>query len=146
MEPGIVNAVGVWFYSTSTDRYLYLLRQDNKHPGSWGLPGGKAKPSESLLAALSRECQEEIGGMPQSVKLIPLEMFTSADEQFQYHTFFAAIDKEFIPLLNHEHIGYAWIDSGTWPRPMHPGLWNTVNIDAIQEKIAKVKETFQMSQ
>jgi 8-oxo-dGTP pyrophosphatase MutT (NUDIX family) len=146
MESGVVKAVGVWFYSTSTDRYLYLLRQDNKYPGSWGLPGGKAKSNESLLAALSRECQEEIGSMPVSVKLIPLEMFTSADEQFQYHTFFAAIDEEFIPRLNHEHIGYAWIDSETWPRPMHPGLWNTINIDAIQEKIAKVKETFQMSQ
>ena len=59
MESGVVKAVGVWFYSTSTDRYLYLLRRDNKYPGSWGLPGGKAKFNESLLAALSRECQEE---------------------------------------------------------------------------------------
>jgi hypothetical protein len=45
------------------------------------------------------------------------------------------VGEEFQPSLNHEHLGYAWIALGTWPRPMHPGLWNTVNIEAIQHKI-----------
>lgn len=143
MEPGTVNAVGVWFYSVSTDRYLYLMRDDAKHPGSWGLPGGKAESGESLLVAMKRECEEEIGGFPEFVKLVPLEMFTSEDGRFRYHTFFCAVDQEFIPELNHEHLGYAWIDSMNWPRPLHPGLWSTVNFEVIKDKIEAIKTQLQ---
>jgi hypothetical protein len=45
-------------------------------------------------------------------------------------------------VLNHEHLGWAWIDAGTWPRPMHPGLWNTVNIEAVQSKILLLEQDF----
>jgi 8-oxo-dGTP pyrophosphatase MutT (NUDIX family) len=41
METGTLTAVGVWFRSRDTGRYLYLLRNDIKHPGTWALPGGK---------------------------------------------------------------------------------------------------------
>jgi predicted DNA-binding transcriptional regulator AlpA len=50
------------------------------------------------------------------------------------------LSTEFTPRLNHEHLGYAWIDAGTFPRPMHPGLWNTINIDAVQQKILRVEQ------
>ena len=146
MEPGAVNAVGVWFYSLATRRYLYLMRDDPKHPGAWGLPGGKAESGESLLAAIQRECQEEIGGFPEYVKLVPLEMFTSSDGHFAYHTFFCCVDQEFRPTLNEEHLGYAWIDSMTWPRPMHPGLWSTVNFEAIKSKISVITDAIHISQ
>ncbi len=132
-------AVGVWFYSLDTDRYLYLLRNDKKYSNTWGLPGGKVESGETLLAAIERECSEELGSMPDTVKLVPLTQFTSPDEQFVYHTFFCCVATEFQPVLNDEHLGYAWIDAGTWPRPMHPGLWNTVNFDSVQEKIESVK-------
>ncbi len=132
-------AVGVWFYSLDTDRYLYLLRNDKKYSNTWGLPGGKVESGETLLAAIERECSEELGSMPDTVKLVPLTQFTSPDEQFVYHTFFCCVATEFQPVLNNEHLGYAWIDAGTWPRPMHPGLWNTVNFDSVQEKIESVK-------
>ena len=58
MEHRSVSAVGAWFYSTSTDRYLYLMRNDNRHPGSWGLPGGKVEPGETLLAAITRDAKK----------------------------------------------------------------------------------------
>ncbi len=132
-------AVGVWFYSLATDRYLYLLRQDTKNPGTWGLPGGKIEPGESLLSAMQRECEEEIGDFPEYIRLVPLEQFTSPDDRFIYHTFFCCVEKEFQPRLNHEHSGYAWINSLTWPRNMHPGLWNTVNLGEIREKITAIK-------
>lgn len=141
-----MDAVGVWFYSLATERYLYLMRNDPKHPGSWGLPGGKTEPGESLMDAIRRECEEEIGFFPANLKLMPLEKFTSADDKFSYHTFFVCIENEFIPQLNDEHLGYAWLDSLTWPRPMHPGLWNTVNFEEIQKKIETIKTTFQTSQ
>lgn len=138
MESSTVAAVGAWFYSLDTDRYLYLMRNDMRHPGSWSLPGGKVDAGETLLDAIKRECEEEIGRWPESIKLIPLEQFTSADGRFQYHTFLSVIRNEFCPRLNHEHLGYSWLDREIWPKPMHPGLWNTVNLESIRSKIETV--------
>jgi 8-oxo-dGTP pyrophosphatase MutT (NUDIX family) len=132
--------VGVWFRSNQTARYLYLLRNDSKHPGAWGLPGGKVESGETLLGGMERECIEELGSFPTYQKLIPIEKFTSADGDFVYHTFVCVVESEFVPVLNNEHLGYAWIDSGTWPRPMHPGLWSTVNMEAVQDKILRVEQ------
>ena len=134
-----MKAVGVWFRSVATSRYLYLLRNDSKNPGTWGLPGGKVEAGETLLGAMERECIEELGHMPEYHRLVPLEKFTSADGVFEYHTWICVVSQEFVPTLNHEHLGWAWIDQGTWPRPMHPGLWNTVNLEAVQHKIHTVE-------
>lgn len=142
MESSSVNAVGVWFYSTSTDRYLYLLRNDPRHPSTWGLPGGKVDDGETLIKAIERECYEEMGSMPVYDKLIPLEKFTSADGKFVYHTFFCTIANEFIPTLNEEHHGWAWISAGSWPKPLHPGLWSTINFDVVQEKVNSLKRNY----
>lgn len=141
-----MNSVGVWFYAVDTRRYLYLLRNDNRNPETWGLPGGKAHAGETLLAAMQRECEEEIGQFPEYLRLVPLEQFTSADDSFTYHTFFCCVATEFRPKLNHEHLGYAWIDSLTWPKPMHPGLWSTVNFAAIKDKIETIKNVIHTSQ
>jgi 8-oxo-dGTP pyrophosphatase MutT (NUDIX family) len=143
MESSAVNAVGVWFYAVATGRYLYLMRNDPKHPGAWGLPGGRIEAGETLIQTIERECQEELGSMPEYLRLIPLEKFTTADHVFAYHTFFCIVKEEFMPVLNHEHQGYAWIQSGTWPRPMHPGLWSTVNFDAVQNKISAMEQQVQ---
>ena len=134
------SAVGVWFYSVNTQRYLYLMRNDSKHPGAWGLPGGKIESGETLRDAMLRECQEELGFVPNYIKLLPLEKFTTADGGFAYHTFYCSVASEFVPQLNDEHIGYAWINSGTWPKPMHPGLWSTVNFDAVRCKMQTIEE------
>jgi 8-oxo-dGTP pyrophosphatase MutT (NUDIX family) len=140
MESGIVNAVGVMFFCQETRRYLYLLRNDPKHPGCWGLPGGKISDNESLIHAMQRECHEELGVWPRHKKLVPVEMFTSPDSKFHYHTFLCIVYKEFTPRLNDEHLGYAWVDIASYPKPLHPGLWQTINIDTVREKINVVLE------
>ena len=140
-----MKAVGVWFRSSATGRYLYLLRNDTRHPGSWGLPGGKVESNETLLGAMERECIEELGSMPEYQRLVPLEKFTSSDGQFEYNTWVCVVADEFVPVLNQEHMGYAWIDRGQWPRPMHPGLWSTVNIEAVQSKIDTVERYLALS-
>lgn len=100
-----------------------------------GLAGGKCEAGETLLDTIHRECWEELGLNFVNAKFLPIEKFTSSDGAFCYHTFFCQANKEFIPVLNNEHIGYAWIDSGTWPKPMHPGLWSTVNLESVREKV-----------
>jgi hypothetical protein len=54
---------------------------------------------------------------------------------FVYHTFFCEVEEEFIPALNDEHVGYAWVTEGQYPKPLHPGLFSTVNIDIVIEKL-----------
>jgi ADP-ribose pyrophosphatase YjhB (NUDIX family) len=146
MDSSTVNAVGVWFYSVDTQRYLYLMRNDSKHPDTWGLPGGRMESGETIMQAIERECQEELGAMPEYLRLVPLEKFTTLDAGFAYHTFFCSVAREFTPVLNHEHTGWAWINSGIWPKPMHPGLWSTVNFEAVQDKIATIEQQVQTSQ
>ena len=118
------------------------MRNDSKHPRSWGLPGGKVEKKETLIQAVERECTEELGRMPDHHRLIPIEKFTSADEGFCYHTFFCAVDSEFIPQLNHEHVGYCWLQNNIWPKPLHPGLWNTLNIEDVITKIETIKKLY----
>lgn len=142
MEFGILNAVGVLFFAADTKRHLYLLRNDKKNPGCWALPGGKVEANESLLDALKRECKEELGIWPETGKPIPLEKFTSDNGEFIYHTFVVSVDCEFVPVLNDEHLGYAWVDQGQCPRPIHPGLWSTMNIEVVQDKIRTLHELY----
>lgn len=146
MEHCDLNAVGICFYSSATDRYLYLMRNDRKNPNTWGLPGGKCESGETLMDTIQRECVEELGVFPEYTRLVPLDYFTSEDGAFCYHTFFCCVDTEFQPTLNSEHIGYAWIDSKTYPKPMHPGLWSTVNFDAVKDKIETIKTVVQNNQ
>jgi len=127
---------GVFFYAIDTQRFLYLLRNDPKNSGNWGIPGGKIEHGETLLEGVKRECIEEIGYFPDTAKLIPIQKFVN--NQFVYHTFFCKIDKEFIPTLNDEHCGYCWLDTIHYPKPMHPGLFNTVNFDVVQDKLKKL--------
>lgn len=125
------TSAGIFFYCSITKRFLYLLRSDSNY--SWGVPGGKIEKEETLLEGLERECLEEIGYFPKDAKLVPIQKFVN--NSFTYHTFFCAVDDEFIPTLNSEHVGYAWIGDGQHPKPMHPGLFSTVNIDIVKEKI-----------
>jgi 8-oxo-dGTP pyrophosphatase MutT (NUDIX family) len=129
----INNSVGVMFCAASTKRHLFLLR--NSRNNEWGLPGGKVEKSESLKQALHRECVEEIQYWPDSAKLFPIQQFNSDDGKFIYHTFYCIVDEEFVPILNHEHIGYAWVNNDTYPKPLHRGLFNTLNYNIIKQKI-----------
>jgi len=138
----VIDAVGIWFYSAKTDRYLFLMRNDSKNPNTWGLPGGKKEGSETLIDTIHRECSEELGFFPEHIKLVPIEKFTSPDNKFCYHTFFCVVTDEFIPILNEEHHGFSWIASGVWPKPMHPGLWNTLQFDEVMQKISIIQDNY----
>lgn len=122
------------FYSQSTHRYLFLLRNGEKHNGSWGLVGGKVEGSELPIQALRREIGEEIGEA-KFKKIIPLEHFTSDNAKFEYHTYLIPVAEEFIPQLNNEHRGYAWTSIEDHPKPLHPGVWRTFNFASVLDKI-----------
>lgn len=138
--PSFKNSAGVMFYAQSTGRHLFLLRND-KNVQAWGLPGGKCERDETLRETLERECREEIGYWPSEAKLFPIEQFTNDQSRFVYHTFYSIVPTEFTPFLNHEHMGYAWVNSNTYPKPLHRGLFNTLNYSIIQQKIQIIQDS-----
>lgn len=125
---------GALVYSIQTRRYLFLLRNQKRHAGSWGLVGGGVESGESPVEALHREIQEEID-LNEFIQLIPLEKFTSDAGNFEYHTYLITVKNEFVPKLNNEHRGYAWTTIEDHPKPLHPGVWRTFNFKAILDKI-----------
>ncbi len=131
------SASGVFFYSAATNRYLYLLRTDHKNP-TWSIPGGKIEVGETLLDGIRRECIEEIGFFDEEWKFIPIQKFIN--NTFTYNTFFCKVPTEFIPILNDEHDGYAWVKEGQYPKPLHPGLFSTVKIDIVNEKLRALEK------
>ena len=129
-------SAGIFYYSSSTNRFLFLLRNDNKSATFWGIPGGKIETGETLIEGLQRECIEEIDYFPRDAKLIPIQKFVN--NTFTYHTFFCSVEREFLPVLNDEHIGYCWVDVDNYPKPLHPGLFNTVNFDVVRDKLGSL--------
>jgi 8-oxo-dGTP pyrophosphatase MutT (NUDIX family) len=136
---------GALIYSKQSNRYLFLLRNQKKHAGFWGLVGGGVEPGEMPITALRREINEEIGSIKYE-KVIPLEKFTSDTNNFEYHTYLIVIDNEFIPQLNDEHRGYAWTELDDHPKPLHPGVWRTFNFKSIIDKIRTVEKVIDQLQ
>jgi 8-oxo-dGTP pyrophosphatase MutT (NUDIX family) len=140
MDISTIEGVGTFIYSASTKRYLFLLRDTNKYSGTWGLAGGKIDSGEQILDSLYRELKEELGFDFTGIKVIPIEKFTSDNSKFSYHTFLIPIEEEFTPKLNFEHRGYCWVYLEDHPKPLHPGVWRTVNFKSVVDKI-KTLET-----
>lgn len=135
----INESCGALIYCTSSKRYLFLLRNSDKFSKTWGLVGGKIENQETMLHGLEREIQEELGGEIKEAKFIPIEKYTSDNKKFVYHTFLIKVDEEFIPSLNHEHLGYCWVPLEFAPSPLHPGVYRTLKYKHVAEKI-KVHE------
>lgn len=129
---------GALFYSLDTKRFLFLHRANGKTAGTWGLVGGGTENGETPFEGLKREIIEEVGETPAFVKTIPLETFVSNDSKFNFHTYLIVIKTEFMPKLNKEHNGYAWVSFGQWPKALHQGLRNTLQNKTNLNKLETV--------
>jgi 8-oxo-dGTP pyrophosphatase MutT (NUDIX family) len=139
MATNTINQIicsGGLFLSRDTKRFLLLLRSQGKTAGTWGLVGGKKEPGDlTAFDALIREISEEVGTTPKIKKAVPLELFTSNDQNFHYNTYVLIVEKEFLPTLNQEHRGYAWVDFNNWPKPLHGGVKSSFNNKTIKAKL-----------
>lgn len=131
---------GALLYSLDTKRFLFLHRANGKNKDVWGLVGGTNEGEETPWEGLKREIFEEIGTI-KIKKTIPLETFVSNDTKFHFHTYLCVVNNEFLPALNNEHNGYAWVSFGNWPKPLHFGLQNTLT---KKVNLSKLKTVFEV--
>lgn len=129
---------GALICSQDTNRFLLLQKAQGKHAGTWGLVGGTNLAGENPWQGLQREMEEEIGSLPYIKKTLPLEKFVSNDSIFNFHTYFCVVEKEFIPVLSHEHDAWGWFDLSRLPKPVHRGLDLSLKNKIIQTKIQTV--------
>jgi hypothetical protein len=133
MAINTITCRGGIFLSKDTKRFLFLLRNNED---VWGFVGGQKDPADQTpFETLTREIKEEISSVPNIEKVVPLELFTSNDSRFHYHTYILIVEKEFIPVLNDEHIGYAWVSYNKWPRPLHQAVKTSLNNKANKTKL-----------
>lgn len=122
------EAVGAIFLAKSTGRMMLNLRSDSvTYSNNWGFVGGKIEHHESPIQALHREIEEELGtSVPDIEDIIPFDVFCTKNGKFKYYSFIIVLPDEFIPELNDESAGYAWVKIGNWPKPLHPGAKSTL--------------------
>jgi mutator protein MutT len=132
-------AAGVVFLAKDTGRCLLQLRNsDKRHKNTWGFWGGLMERGETPYECIQRELEEEIGFVPELKKLNPIDVYQSKDQNFYYYSFVAVVEKEFIPQLNDESAGYAWVDIGRWPQPLHQGARLTLTRNKGDEKLRTI--------
>ena len=141
-----IRAAGALFLSVKTKRFLFLMRADDTYTDTWATVGGRAELGETVIESLGREIKEEIGFLPIVRKTIPIDLFVSNDGKFEFHTFICLVDNEFIPNLNNEHKGYAWSGIDSFPKPLHPALYNALKSNELKTKIKSVLELLEISQ
>jgi 8-oxo-dGTP pyrophosphatase MutT (NUDIX family) len=113
----MIKAAGVLF--VAHDQVLLLKRADT---GEWAFPGGQIEEGESIEEGAVRECQEEMGGLPDGRR----EPFDhSANDDVDFTTFVQACEP-FNPTLNDEHTGFVWASLNDYPQPLHPGAAATL--------------------
>lgn len=134
-----ITCAGGIFLARNTRRFLFLHRTQGKTASTWGIAGGKKEPSDiTPYETLIREITEELGEIPTIEKAMPIEFYESHDGQFYYNTYVLIVKKEFIPTLNHEHSGWAWVALDSWPKPLHQGVKTTLNSRTTRAKIETI--------
>lgn len=118
-------AAGVMITADNTGRTLFLRRSSSgDQGGTWAFPGGAVEPGETIEGAAARETREEIGYDPSA----DMERGHRGETNgVDFTTFIHSTEREFRPMLNHEHDAYKWVLVENAPEPLHPGVERTLD-------------------
>ncbi len=138
------KSTGAIILSQSTGRFLFGLRSElETYPLTWGIFGGKLINKESNLEGLERELKEEIGELPNIIRIIPCDSYINKEKFFEYFSFLVIVKDEFIPKLNKEHVGYCWVELNKWKTiKLHPSVKKTLNNNLLMKSFKKIIKDF----
>lgn len=133
------KSAGALIVSKSSKRFLLGLRSENtSYSGTWGLFGGKVNFNEKIIKGLERELKEEIGKIGKILRIIPINIYTHPTKHYDYYSYLIIVENEFIPELNQEHNGYAWIKMDAWPKPLHPSVKKLLSSKLLKKSIQNI--------
>jgi len=137
-----IHAAGAIFIARNTKRILLNFRSsDVSKPNCWGFWGGKINQDETIIQGLEREIKEEIGFLPNHERTTIIDEFHSPDGQFKYFSFAIIVSDEFLPLINDESQGYAWVGFNSYPKPLHPGAKAIIENDSVTKCLLKLLDS-----
>lgn len=116
---------GLLFLSIKTKKILLILEDQ-----TWTVPTFHRR--NSLLEDASNLFEEYASG-----KVLPIELYTSEDQGFEYGTYVCLVEREFI--VDSEH-SYAWCKLNNIPKNLHSGLKYTLNNQITKAKIETIME------
>lgn len=114
---------GLLFLAKSTGRILLIL-EDSK----WTVPtfvrnGTMLEDAESLLTVYNKG------------KILPIELYQSADRGFEYGTYVCLVDLEFLTTAVDT---MCWANLNDLPKNIHGGLKNSLNNSLTRTKIETI--------
>jgi hypothetical protein len=121
---------GILFISKKSFRVFLIL--DNL---KWTVPSFSKKEnvfddSKDLILTLTGSVN----------KLIPIELYVSQDNGFEFNTYVCLVDSEFVPAGNET---YAWANIDQLPKSIHAGLKSSLSNKLTRSKLETI---FVMSQ
>jgi len=116
---------GLLYLSADTRRVLLILENEK-----WTVP--TFVRSENVLED-SKSLQESFA----KGKILPIELYLSKDQGFEYSTYICLVHEEFLPT---DVYTFCWATLEYLPKNIHVGLKNTLNNNLIRTKIETVLE------
>ena len=111
---------GLLFISSCSEK-VFLLLQDSK----WTVP------TFSRQSTLLEDAKDLFKTFMEG-RIIPIELYLSADKGFEYGTYVCIVEQEFIPNIESS---FAWCNLNQLPNNLHFGLKATLNNSIIRTKI-----------
>jgi len=116
---------GLLYISKSSERILLILENQK-----WTVP--TFPKSGALIEDAKNTLDEYAHG-----KIIPIELYISRDNGFEYSTYVCIVDQEFLASKSKT---YCWAGVDNLPKNIHVGLKNTLTNSITKAKIETILE------
>ena len=118
---------GLLYLSKETKR-IFLILNDFK----WTVPTVSINgPFLESISNLLDECS--------CGKIVPIELYQSADSGFEFNTFVCLVDKEFLPKTMST---ISWASLDNLPKNLHPGIKTTLTNNYTKQKIKTILDYY----
>jgi len=122
---GMQQRAGLLFLSKKSGRIFLIL--ENQY---WTVP---TFPRKTVILDDAEDLLKNYG----RGKIVPIELYLSKDNGFEYGTYVCLVEQEF---LTEVASTYSWSSLDHLPKNLHGGLKNTLNDQTIKIKIETILE------